>query len=228
MESQANTYTIQWVKPETPQMNLISLKGTPVWTFIPGQVAVLSIQGIGESYYAMASAPEDKTGMEVLVKRGEGVSKVLFEAKEGDLVQAKGPVGKGFPIDQYHGRDFLIAAVGSAIAPMRSVIRSICLRRQDFGKISLIYGARHPEDFPFMKEVPDWEKARIEVILSASSPEGASWTGAIGHVQSHFSGVLDGLSRPVTMICGMKAMQEQSREELVRLGVLPNEVLTNY
>ena len=66
-----------------------------------GQVAVLGISGIGESYYAMASAPEDKGGIEVLVKKGEGVSKVLYEAKPGMEVQAKGPVGKGFPIDKF-------------------------------------------------------------------------------------------------------------------------------
>jgi NAD(P)H-flavin reductase len=166
--------------------------------------------------------------MEFLVKNGEGVSKALFETREGNLVQVKGPLGKGFPIDQYHGRDFLIAAVGSAIAPMRSVIRSICKRRHDFGKISLIYGARHPEDFPLLHEFDDWQKAKIEVILSASRPEGTNWTGATGHCQSHFNKALEGLSHPVALICGMKAMQQQSRDELVRLGVLPNEVLTNY
>ena len=228
MEDQVNTYTIQWVRPETPHMNLISLNGTHLWTFIPGQVAVLGIPGVGESYYALASAPEDKTGMEFLVKEGEGVSKALFEAKKGDLVQAKGPIGKGFPIDQYHDRNFLIVAVGSAIAPMRSVIRSICLRRQDFGKITLIFGARHPEDFPFMHESEDWKKAKIEVILSVSRPEGTNWTGLTGHCQLHFKKALEGLDHPVALICGMKAMQQQSLDDLVSLGLLPNEVLTNY
>jgi NAD(P)H-flavin reductase len=166
--------------------------------------------------------------MEFLVKKGEGVSKALYEAKEGDLVQAKGPVGKGFPIDQYHGRDFLLAAVGSAMGPMRSVIRSISSRRKDFGKVSFIYGARHPEDFPCLDEVDDWKRNKIEVILSASHPEGTSWTGKMGHVQSHFNQVVEGLNHPVAMICGMKAMQQQSRDELVRLGVPPNEILTNY
>jgi anaerobic sulfite reductase subunit B len=228
MEDNVNTYTVQWVKAETPQMNLISLNGPNLWTFIPGQVAVLGVAGIGESYYALASAPEERSGMEFLVKNGEGVSKALYEAKEGDQVQAKGPVGKGFPIDQYHGRDFLIAAVGSAIAPIRGVIGSICRRRQDFGKISAILGARHPEDFPFQREVDDWEKAGIDVILSVSRPEGANVTGATGHCQVHFGKVLEGLNRPLAMICGMKAMQEESRDELVRLGLSPDEVLTNY
>jgi sulfhydrogenase subunit gamma (sulfur reductase) len=228
MDDNVNIYTVQWVKAETPQMNLISLNGPNLWTFIPGQVAVLGVAGIGESYYALASAPEEKTGMEFLVKNGEGVSKALYETREGDQVQAKGPVGKGFPIDQYRGRDFLIAAVGSAIAPMRSVIGSICQRRGDFGKISLIFGARHPEDFPFQREVNDWQKADIEVILSVSRPEGTNVTGATGHCQVHFSKTLAGLNHPVAMTCGMKAMQQESHDELVRLGLSPEEVPTNY
>jgi sulfhydrogenase subunit gamma (sulfur reductase) len=228
MEDQVNNYTIQWIKQETPQMNLISLDVAQPWEFIPGQVAVLGVPGVGESYYAIASAPEDKTGMEFLVKKGEGVSKALFEAKKGDLVQAKGPVGKGFPIDKYHGRNLLIAAVGSAIAPMRGVIRSINRRRQDFGKIAVIFGARRPEDFPFAGEFEDWKKAEIEVMLSVSRPEGTNWTGSTGHCQAHFKQALEGLGHPVSLICGMKAMQEQSRDDLVKLGVAPEEVLTNY
>ena len=228
METQPNTFTVQWTRTETPQMKLISMNVPQPWVFIPGQVAVLGIPGIGESYFAIASAPEDNLSMEFLVKNGQGVSKALYEAKQGDPVNAKGPVGKGFPIDQYRGRDFLIAAVGSAFAPMRGVIRSICKRRQDFGKIILIYGARYPADFPFLSETNDWEKANIEVILSASHPEGTPWKRASGHVQAHFERTIKGLKQPVAMICGMKAMQQESRDELIRLGVLPSEILTNY
>lgn len=228
MEAQVSTFSVQWVKPETGQMNLISLNGANLWTFIPGQVAVLGIQGVGEAYMALASAPEDKGGLEFLVKKGEGVSKALFEAKKGDQVQAKGPMGKGFPVDQYHGRDFVIVAVGSAIAPMRSVVRSVCKRRHDFGKISLVFGARHPEDFPFSREFDDWKKSKIEVNLSISRPDGTNWTGLTGHPQQHLKKVMAGLDHPVALICGMKAMQQQSRDELISLGALPNEVLTNF
>ena len=111
---------------------------------------------------------------------------------------------------------------------MRSVIRSIMPRRQEFGKIVFLYGARHADDFPFIQEIGEWRKAGIEVILCVSRIEGAKWDGVTGHVQDHFAGVVKELSMPVAMICGMKEMQQQSRDELVRLGVLPDEVLTNY
>lgn len=228
MEDQPATLTVQSVREETAQTRLISLNGGQVWSFIPGQIAVLGIEGVGESYFAIASAPEDKGGMEFLVKKGGGISEALFGAKKGDPVQAKGPVGKGYPIDQYLGRDFILACVGSAIAPMRSVLRSVCNRRADFGEMVLLYGARYPEDFSFAQEVKDWQQSNIDVILTVSRPEGKEWKGKVGHVQSHFKEALKGLSKPVALICGMKPMMEESREELSRLGVEANEILTNY
>ena len=47
-------------------------------------------------------------------------------------------------------------------------------------------------------------------------------------MQSFFREALTGLRQPVAMICGMKAMLEQSQAELIRLGVAATEILTNY
>jgi anaerobic sulfite reductase subunit B len=166
--------------------------------------------------------------MEFLVQEGEGVAKALFRIRRGGLVSGKGPLGRGFPIDQYHGRDFLLAAVGSAIAPIRGVLRSVCHRRADFGEIVLVYGAHQPGDFPLLGEIEGWRSSHINIILTISHPEGVEWAGRTGYVQSHFKEALEELRQPVAMICGMKAMIEQSRDELIHLGVVADEVLTNY
>ena len=228
MESPTTTFSVQWMREETAQMRLISLNSENVWSFIPGQVAILQIEGVGESYYAIASAPEDKGGMEFLIHEGAGVAKALFEIKKGALVQAKGPAGKGFPIDNYRGRDFVMAAVGSAISPLRGVLRSIQRRRSDFKKIALIYGVRHPDEFAFLNEVGDWRKSNVEVIQIVSRPEETTWIGKTGHVQSCFNEAIKGLTKPIAMICGMKPMLEQSRQELIRLGLAETEILTNF
>jgi NAD(P)H-flavin reductase len=228
MDAVPTVFTVKQVTAETEQMHLLLLETEKKWTFVPGQVAVLGIEGIGESYFAIASAPEDKDGMSVLVKDGKGASAALFRVKAGDKVQGKGPTGKGFPVDNYAGRDFVIVAVGSAISPMRSVIRHICAVRKQFGKVSLLYGVRFPAEFPFLKEMKNWEKSGINVTLTVSRPEGTNWTGKTGHVEAHLGDVLKQLNRPVALICGMKDMQNQSRDELIKLGVAANEVLTNY
>ena len=228
MENQPAVFVVQQTREETKHMHLISLNGDKVWSFIPGQVAVLGIEGVGESYFAIASAPEDKQSMDFLIREGEGVSGALFRLNRGDSVQGKGPLGKGFPIDQFRGRDLILAAVGSAIAPMRSVLRSIGYRRADFSKVVLVYGVRHPEDCPFLDEMEDWRKWHTEVILTISRPEGLDWKGRIGYVQSHFREALRTLHQPVALICGMKEMMDQSRDQLTRLGVAATEILTNY
>ncbi len=228
MSNQWVTFTVQRVREETAQTHLISVNGEKVWSFIPGQVAVLKIEGVGESYFAIASEPEDRGGMEFLIQEGKGVSQALFGLHRGDLVQGHGPLGKGFPIDKYCGRDFMLATAGSAIAPIRSVLRSICRRRLDFGRVVLVYGARYPQDFAFRQEWEDWRKSHIVVVVTVSRPASHGWIGKTGYVQSHFEEALQGLRQPVAMICGMKAMMEQGREELIRLGVASTDILSNF
>lgn len=222
------SFTVQWVRDEAREMRLLSLDGGKVWSLIPGQVAVLKVEGVGESYFAIASAPEDRDGMEFLIRKGKGVSGVLYEAKKGDRVLAKGPAGRGFPIDRYRGRDLFLAAVGSAIAPMRSVLRSIGHRRADFGKVTLVYGVRQADEVPFLGEMEGWRREGIAVIVTLSRPEPGQWNGKVGHVQAHFKEALQGLRQPVALVCGMPAMVDEGKAELVRLGIKSEEILTNY
>ena len=228
MADEPQIMKITQVSGETAQTKLFTLVPPSDWDFVPGQVAVLGLEGVGESYFAIASAPEDKGVLQFLVKDGKGAAGALFQMKAGDTVQVKGPVGKGFPIDAYKGRDLIIEAVGTAIAPMRSVIRSVMSRRSDFAKVTAIFGVRVPEDFPFRGEMPDWEEAGIETVLTVSRPEGTGWQGKAGYVQLHCGEMMEGLDKPVALVCGMKDMMTQSREELCRLGVDECDVLTNY
>lgn len=228
MDEVPTVFTVANVKAETEQMRLLSLKTEKMWSFIPGHVAILGIEGIGESYFAIASSPEDRNAMEFLVKDGKGASAALFRVTDGAKVQGKGPVGKGFPVDNYPGRDFFIAAVGSAISPMRGVIRHIITKRESFGKVSFIYGVRFPGEFPFLSEMKNWEKAGINITLAVSRPEGTNWEGKTGRINLYYAEALQQLNKPVALICGMKAMQDESREELVKLGIAAHEILTNY
>jgi sulfhydrogenase subunit gamma (sulfur reductase) len=228
VDDRSNTMTIARVSEETAQAKLFTLRPESDWTFIPGQVAVLGVEGVGESYFAIASAPEDKGVLEFLIKDGKGVAGAIYDLKEGDTLQVKGPLGKGFPIDDYKGRDLIVQAVGTAIAPMRGVIRSITHRRADFGKVRAIFGVRTPSDFPFTSEMQGWKEAGIDAVLTVSRPEGTDWTGESGYVQMHCESALKELDSPVALVCGMKDMMDASRAELCRLGVDDREVLTNY
>ncbi len=228
MDAKPTVMRIDRVADETPQLRLFRLLPDADWHFVPGQIAILGLEGAGEAYFAIASAPEDKGILEFLVKDGPGVAGRIYRLGKGDSVQVKGPVGTGFPINEHKGRDLLIEAVGSAIAPMRSVIRSILHRRDDFGKVKALFGARSHGDFPFRQEMDAWREAGIDVVLTLSRPEGSDWTGRSGHVTAYSEEAVGALDKPVALVCGMNDMMRECRDELCRLGVAECEVLTNY
>ena len=103
-------------------MRLVRCRREPSWPFVTGQLMILGKEGIGEAYFAIASAPEEKESIEFLVRRGKGMADFLLTVQPGERINCKGPVGRGFPVNVYLGTDLVLAAVGSAIAPLRGYI----------------------------------------------------------------------------------------------------------
>jgi NAD(P)H-flavin reductase len=203
----------------------ISTESSPA--FIPGQVALLRVDGEAPTYFAFASAPEDPH-LEVLVKKKAGTSNILYELKEGDSVELVGVAGHGFLLNQMKGRDLVFVAMGTGVAPLRSALRHVLGRRQEFGQLVVLYGARNPDDFCYRDETEHWEEFGVELRQVISRPDGHDWSGPTGYVQSLLDHVLPGLSSPVALICGSLEMIDQTRDRLIKMGFKPHEVLTNY
>jgi NAD(P)H-flavin reductase len=195
--------------------------------FKPGQVAVLRVEGEYPAYFAYASAPDDAE-LEFLVKRAQGASARIFEMREGDRLELSETVGHGFPLDEQKGKDLVFVAMGTGVAPLRSALRHVLKRKQDFGQLVVLYGARTPDDFCYRNETENWEEAGVELRQVISRPDGHDWSGPTGYVQSLLEHVLPDLQKPVALICGSREMLEQTRERLRLLGFKPEEILTNY
>src|SRR5437763_12347341 len=119
---------------------------SPNVVFIPGQIAKLRVNKEEPAYFAFASAPEDRE-LEILVKRTVGVSSALFDMGPGDQIDLLGVAGHGFDLDRQGGQDLVFVAMGTGVAPLRSALRHVLSRKQDFGRLVVLYGARTPEDF---------------------------------------------------------------------------------
>ena len=115
-------------------------------SFIPGQVAMLRVAGEAPAYFAFASAPEDRE-LEVLVKQKVGASNVIYDMREGETIQLVGVTGQGFLLAAQKTRDLVFVAMGTGVAPLRSVLRHVLKRKEDFGQLVVLYGARTPDDF---------------------------------------------------------------------------------
>ena len=195
--------------------------------FLPGQVAVLRIKDEPPGYFALASAPED-CKLEFLVKRREGSSQAIYDLQPGNTVELVEIVGHGFRLEEHQGKDLVMVAMGTGIAPLRSVLRHVLMRPDDFGQIVLLYGARTPDAFSYLNEVEAWQAAGIELRQVISRPDGYDWAGSTGYVQSLLDNVLPNLSAPVALVCGSREMIEATSNRLQEMGFDPEDILTNY
>ena len=196
-------------------------------SFIPGQVAVLSVAGEAPAYFAFASAPDDRE-LQVLVKQKVGASNVIFDLKPGQNIELLEVVGYGFALDAHEGNDLVFVAMGIGVAPLRSALRHVLKRKAEFGQCIVLYGARTPDDFCFRDETDSWEDAGVELRQVISRPDGHDWSGPTGYVQSLLDNVLPDLKSPVALVCGSLEMIEQTRDRLVQMGFARDEILTNY
>ncbi len=195
--------------------------------FIPGQVAMLRVGEEDPAYFAFASAPSD-SDLEILVKRTVGVSLVLFDMKEGERVDLINVTGRGFDLDRQKGRDLVFVAMGTGVAPLRSALRHVLNRREEFGQLVVLYGARTPDDFCYRDETQNWEDAGVELRQVISRPDGHDWSGPTGYVQTLLDHVLPDLNSPVALVCGSREMIAQTRDRLQQMGFAPEAILTNY
>ena len=208
-------------------LHVQGLTGRERVDFVPGQVALLKVAGEDPAYFAFASAPEDPD-LEVLVKQKAGASTVIYDLHAGDTLELVGIAGHGFPLEQQRDRDLVFVAMGTGVAPLRSAQRHVLKRKDEFGQLVVLYGARTPDDFCYRDETGAWEDAGVELRQVISRPDGHDWGGPTGYVQSLLDNVLPHLKSPVALICGSPEMIAQTRERLQKMGFKPDEILTNY
>src|SRR5262245_49160262 len=198
--------------------------------FKAGQVAILKIGDLNDTYIAFASAPEDGE-FEFLIKHvpeHPGVSVALFDPRAEKQVVLKNIVGRGFPIEDHKGHDLVFVAMGVGLAPLRSTLRHLSHSREDYGRLVVLYGARTVADFCFETEMTtEWREQGVELRQVISQPNG-DWSGPTGYVQSLLDNIVPELNAPVALVCGSKAMMEQTRAQLLNLGFAPEKILTSY
>ena len=179
------------------------------FSFTPGQVGLLRVKTEDPAYFAFASAPDDPD-LEVLVKQKAGCSSLIYDMKPGDEIELLGIAGHGFKLDEIKGRDLVFVAMGTGVAPLRSALRHVLRRKDEFGQLVVLYGARTPDDFCYRDETEDWEDSGVELRQVISRPDGHDWSGPTGYVQSLLDHVLPNLSSPVALICGSREMITQT------------------
>ncbi len=206
----------------------IDVLGTPIAEGhrSPGQYVKLKLEGVGEGFFAIASAPGDGHHFEFLIKSGSPLADALRALAPGAAVQLSAPGGKGFPLEKARGKDVLLFATGSGISALRPVIELIRRERPAFRNVTLFFGVRTPDAFGFASEHAQWEKAGIRLVRTVSQPGLSGWDGLTGYVQSHLEEAP--LHDAIAFLVGQKAMVQAVTDALVQRGMPRENVFLNF
>lgn len=187
-----------------------------------GQFILLSIPGFGEIPLGICSSPDQKNTFEIAVKKAGTVTSELFKRTTGDRVGIRGPFGQGIRPADLKGKGVILISGGVGLVPLRSIIQYSLWHRKDFGKITLIYGAKNQYELLFSEEFKDWEnKIDIHLTIDEESP---NWRGKVGLVTDICNVKTMACSNSKALICGPPVMYKPVVEKLTELGMDASEI----
>jgi len=152
------------------------------------------------------------------------VTSAIHAMQEGDVIGVRGPYGNNFPIEKWKGKNLIFIGGGIGLAPIWSVLQTALRKKSDYGKLSLIYGARTSPDIIYKEELEELKK-EITVHLSVDHEE-KGWKEYVGFVPLN---VLDKKPSPknaVAITCGPPIMIKFVIQNLEALGFKDEQIYT--
>jgi len=186
----------------------------------PGQFVEVSVLGVGEAPISISSSPSRSDGsFELCVRRVGSLTNALHSLEIGNTIGIRGPFGRGFPIHRFYGKDMLFVPGGLGLAPLRSLINQVLDERHNFGRIIILYGARHPSEQLFKDELVEWEaRDDVELHLTVDRPD-EDWKGNVGVITILFSKVQLHARNTVAVTVGPPVMYRFVLVELLGKGI---------
>ncbi len=222
----------------------------PIPDFVPGQFIQLGLPrggaesdtpaGLDKRAYSIASSPADKEAFELLIALVPGgrLTPSIWTLRENDPCWIDPQPLGSFTLEHVPpGKDLVLVATGTGIAPYVSMLRSYALGRplhqaERWKRCVVVHGVRRESDLAYAGEIRAAcaEDSRLSYHPTLSRvPEQSHWMGLRGRVQSVLSGELghplpDTLLHPErchVFLCGNPNMIEEVRATLVARGFTP-------
>lgn len=214
-------------KIKTFVLSFVSEEDKKHFAYVPGQFAEVSIFGKGEAPFGMASTPTAPEYLEFSVSTIGVVTGALHNLKKGDTVGVRGPLGNGYPLEAFKGKNLLLIGGGFGFSTLRSLTNYIIYdqNRHAFKDLTIIYGARKPGLLLYKADLAAWgERQDLNLHLTVDQ-EADGWKGHVGLVPNITRTVAPSPKNTFAVVCGPPVMMKFTLPVLKDLGFTDKDIL---
>jgi len=211
---------------KTFELSFMAKADEESFVYTPGQFAELSVFGTGEAPFGMASAPTHPGRLSFSVSKIGVVTGALHRMDKGDAVGIRGPLGNGYPLETFKGKNLVLVGGGFGFSTLRSLTNFILheSNRKDYSDLTVIYGARRPGLLLYKKDLKAWKKqGDIRLHLTVDKGENG-WQGHVGFVPDVTRSVAPSPKNAYAVVCGPPAMIRFTLPVLKELGFRDEQI----
>ncbi len=193
--------------------------GLPTPPYLPGQISMLGVPGVGEAPISISGDPANAEVLEHTLRAVGSVTRTLATLDIGALVSVRSPFGTPWPVEAAAGGDLLLMAGGIGLAPLSPVIHHVLAHREQYRRVILLYGARSPSDLVYKARLNRLAFAEaIEIAITVDRAD-SQWTRDVGMVTRLIGRVGLNPEATTSMICGPEIMMKAVARDLLARGV---------
>lgn len=203
------------------------------WTFriasdvVPehGQFLQLSLPKVGEAPISVSGF--DNGYLEFTIRAVGKVTDEIFKLIPGDKIALRGAYGKGWPVDQFKGKNLIIVAGGTGVAPVRSLINKLYNEPEFAKSVNLVFGFKNSEGILFKNDLERWSE-KFNTIYTLDNDTKCGWEK--GLVTTHLNKLpLERFEDNYeVIIVGPPIMMHFTALEFLKLGVPEEKIWVSF
>jgi len=214
---------LEEVTIETAAIKSFYLRPERPFDFKCGQFAALTVPGVGEAPFAMASSASHPERLKFTVQRAGYMTERLHALSPGARLGLRGPFGNGFNVADYYGRHLLLVVGGVGFPPARALLHTAVAQKERFLSIRMCYGARSPEDVVYSDEISALRK-EIQLDLTVDSA-GETWCESLGVVTTLLQTDQIDAAQTTAVVIGPPVMMKFATLKLLDLNLAPENIV---
>ena len=208
-------------------LHVAPLVGDPT-PFEPAQCGMIGLPGLGEAPISISSDPDEHRFHAYTIRRVGPITAGLLALEPGDQLIVRGPFGNAWPMAAAEGGDVLVVGGGIGLAPLRSLVRRLATRRERFGQVDVVIGARTADRLLYEGEYDTWRErgigVHVSVDLASADRAGRPWAGHVGLVTDIVEQLDRRWPRTTAFVCGPDEMMHHVADQLIGFGTLATRI----